>query len=86
MISKTMRRGLVERFQERSDLAAHGLRADRIGRHSVRISQNGRYLGLWREVIGAFVWAPADPNAPQRRVLTAEDVIRQFNRDFGLSR
>jgi hypothetical protein len=85
MISKSTRRSLAERFLERRDLAAHGLKADVIGKHSVRISHHGRYVGLWREVIGAVVWAPADPSAPQRHVLSADEAIRQFNRDFGLS-
>lgn len=85
MISKAGRRGLADRFLERRDLAKHGLRAEAIGKHSVRISQNGRYIGLWREVIGAVIWAPADPNAPQRQVLSADEAMRQFNRDFGLS-
>lgn len=85
MISKSGRRGLADRFLERKDLVKHGLKADAIGKHSVRISQHGRYMGLWREVVGAVVWAPADPSAPQRQVLTADEAVRQFNRDFGLS-
>lgn len=85
MISKSTRRGLADRFLERKDLAAHGLRAEAIGKYSVRISQNGRYMGLWREVVGAVIWAPADPSKPPRQVLSADEALRQFNRDFGLT-
>lgn len=85
MVSKSINRGLAERFLARKDLAAHGLRAEAIGKHSVRISQHGRYVGLWRQVVGAIVWAPADPSVPQRQVLSPEEAMRQFNRDFGLS-
>lgn len=84
MFAKPNRPALAQRFAGRGDLARHGLTIDAVGRHAVRISQNGRYMGLWREVVGAYVWYPASSGAVERRVFTGEDLVKTFERDFNL--
>jgi hypothetical protein len=82
MSLSTHKNGLLERVRENPSLASLGIKAELVGRRSVKVSQNGRYIGLWREAIGSFEWYPAGQQLAQHRVLTSEEAARYLGRLF----
>jgi hypothetical protein len=81
-MSKQSHSGLLGLFLQRSNLTSNGLKAEAIGKHAVRIRVDGRFVGIWRQVVGAYEWHPADSSAAQRRVATAYDAVMIFEKDF----
>jgi hypothetical protein len=59
MSLKQPKNSLLDRVQSIPGLATRGVKAELVGRRSIKVSQNGRYVGLWREVIGSLEWYPA---------------------------
>ena len=66
----------LRRFIADMELAQHGLAVEMAGIRSVKVTRNGRYLGIWRQTVGSFDWYPAGYNQPQLRVPTPEQVAR----------
>lgn len=57
-------------------LASNGISAELAGVRSIKISRNGRFLGIWRQTVGSFDWYPAGYNQAQLRVPTPDQVAR----------
>lgn len=75
---------LLSRFSSSAGLANNGVKAELVGRHSVRISRNGRFVGVWRELGGAYEWLPAGRSQPEFRAITPDDAVRHSCRTFGV--
>ena len=67
------------------DLAARGVTAELVGAHSVKISRNGRFMGVWRKMLGSYDWYPAGYNLPQYRVPTPEEAVRYLFRSVAVA-
>ena len=76
---------LIARFATDQTLAASGLKADPIGRRTIRVSRNGRLEGVWREAIGSYDWYPVGAEQAQHRVPTVEEVVRIMARTYVIS-
>jgi hypothetical protein len=74
---------LLARIGSAPDLARAGLKAELVGRRSIKISRAGRLVGIWREGVGSFEWYPAGHSQPQHRVPTPEEVIRHLSGTIG---
>jgi hypothetical protein len=85
MMVKSSPHGLLDRVQRQPLLIKHGIKAVPVGKHSVRVSRNGRFLGLWQEMLGSIAWCPADPAMPRRHVLNADEAIRQLSHDLQIT-
>ncbi len=57
-------------------LASSGISAELAGVRSIKITRNGRFLGIWRQTVGSFDWYPAGYNQAQLRVPTPDQVAR----------
>jgi hypothetical protein len=79
MFAKSGKANLIHSFQSNPGLSALGVRADPIGRHALRISRNGRLLGICRESLGMLEWVPVGAVTAQFRALTSDDAVRQLN-------
>jgi hypothetical protein len=64
-------------------LATHGIAAEIAGPRSLKITRNGRYVGVWRQTIASFDWYPAGYNQPQVRVPSPEHVSRFLTTRYG---
>jgi len=67
------------------DLAVRGLTAELVGARSVKISRNGRFVGVWRKMLGSYDWYPAGYNLPQCRVPTPEEAVRYLFRTVSVA-
>lgn len=76
MIARKEKRNLLDVIQTNRSLAAQGIRAEAVGRQSIRVSRAGRFVGLWREAIGSIEWYPAGSTSPTHRSATVEDAAR----------
>ena len=66
----------LRRIMNDPELAHHGLAAELAGVRSIKVTRNGRFLGIWRHTVGSFDWYPAGYNQPQHRVPTPDLVSR----------
>jgi hypothetical protein len=82
MSLKAPKSSLLDRVQSIPGLATRGVKAELVGRRSIKVSQNGRYVGLWREVIGSLEWYPAGQHVAQHRVLTSDEAASYLGRLF----
>lgn len=73
---------LLNRFTGDRDLAAAGIKAELIGRRTVRLSRSGRMLGIWQQAMGSYIWYPAGKTSPQTSVLSVEDAVRHSSRSL----
>jgi hypothetical protein len=84
MPSRAKENSLVSRLLANRKLTASGIRAEVVGRRDVKISQNGRFVGVWRQAIGSYDWYPAGQQSPSMRVPTKDDVLdRTFHQFCG---
>lgn len=80
MIARKEKRNLLDIIQSNRAFAAQGVRAELIGRQSIRISRAGRLVGIWREAVGSYEWYPAGDNRPHHHAVTCEDAVRYLGR------
>jgi hypothetical protein len=79
MFAKSTKTNLIQKLQTCPGLSAIGMRAEQVGRHAVRISRNGRLLGICRESLGMLEWFPVGAATAQFRSLSSEDAVRKLN-------
>jgi len=56
-------------------LRISGLMAELAGPRSIKITRNGRFLGVWRKTVVSFDWYPSGYSQAQLRVPTPELVV-----------
>lgn len=83
MIARREKRNLVDALQADRLLTSQGIRAEAVGRQSVRISRAGRFIGIWRETIGSYEWYPVGAMRPVHRAVTCEDAARFMGSALG---
>lgn len=76
MIARREKRNLLDSLQSNRALAAQSIRAESVGRQTIRISRAGRFVGIWREAVGSYEWYPVGAMRPVHRAITCEDAIR----------
>lgn len=64
----------LRRIMSNPELACHGIAAELAGVRSIKVSRDGRFLGILRHTVGAFDWYPAGYNQPQLRLPTVDHV------------
>jgi hypothetical protein len=57
-----------------------GWKAELAGLHSIKITRNGRFQGLWCQSVGSYDWYPAGQNLPEHRAPTIEEVAHYMAR------
>ena len=60
------------------DLDAMGLSAEIVGPRSIKISRNGHFIGVWRQMMGSFAWYPAGYNLPMHKVSSPHEAVRHL--------
>lgn len=83
MIARKEKRNLLDALQSNRALASQGIRAEAVGRQTVRISRAGRFIGIWREAIGSFEWYPVGAMRPTHRAVTCDDAVRYMGLELG---
>lgn len=83
MFARKEKRNLLDVFQADRSLVAQGLRAEAVGRQTIRISRAGRFVGIWREAVGSFEWYPVGAMRPVHRAVTCEDALRFMGLQLG---
>jgi hypothetical protein len=67
-------------------LEANGICAELAGVRSIKVSKDGRFVGIWRQTVGSFDWYPAGYNQAQLRVPTPDQVARYMITALGNAR
>lgn len=83
MIARKEKRNLLDVLQSDRSLTAQGVRAEAVGRQTIRISRAGRFVGIWREAIGSYEWYPVGAMRPVHRAVTCEDAARFMGHQLG---
>lgn len=76
---------LLFRFNASRELADAGIKAELVGRRTVRLMRSGRMLGIWQAGTGTYNWYPAGQTRPQASVFSVEDAARHSSRTFSFN-
>ena len=86
MSLRPVKHRLLDLMQANPSLASRGIKAELVGRYSIKVSRDGRYLGIWREMLGSFEWYPAGATCAQHHALTPDEAAGHLNQILGGNR
>lgn len=73
----------LRRIMADPQLAGLGIATELAGIRTLKITRNGRFLGIWRHAVGSFDWYPAGYNQPQLRLPTPDHVTHYMATALG---
>jgi hypothetical protein len=78
MFIRLRKRNQLKQCFRKQEFARHGLSAEFIGTHTIKIRREGSYLGQLRQTVGSYRWYPAGSNEPKFRVFSPEDALTRI--------